>query len=91
MAIRIKNLTVQYQETLAIAGVSLDIEEGGFTGIIGPNGGGKTTLIKVILGLVQPVSGTVSIFGQSPRKARAKPGIWSAMFRSCLYWTAVFR
>ena len=45
--VRIQNLSVRYGETLALAGVSLHVEEGEYLGIIGPNGGGKTTLLKI--------------------------------------------
>jgi zinc transport system ATP-binding protein len=48
------------------------VEEEDFVGIIGPNGGGKTTLLKVILGLIQPERGHVSILGKSPERARKK-------------------
>ena len=50
--------------------VTLTIREHDFLGIIGPNGGGKTTLLKVILGLVSPDSGEVRVFGGDPVKNR---------------------
>jgi len=50
--------------------VTLSIREHDFLGIIGPNGGGKTTLLKVILGLVPPDSGEVRVFGGDPVKNR---------------------
>ena len=57
--VSLKNLTVRYDETVALEDVSLDIYPDDFLGIIGPNGGGKTTLVKAILGTV-PHSGEVS-------------------------------
>lgn len=63
LAVHIDNLSVYYGQTPAIAGVCLDVEDGEYLGIIGPNGGGKSTLLKAILGLVPPSSGTVQVFG----------------------------
>lgn len=54
----IRNLSVRYGETIALSGVDLDIYAQDFLGVIGPNGGGKTSLVKAILGLV-PYSGTI--------------------------------
>jgi len=56
--ISLKNVSVQYDETTALEDVSLDIYHDDFLGIIGPNGGGKTTLVKAILGIT-PHSGEV--------------------------------
>jgi zinc transport system ATP-binding protein len=67
--IEIKNLTVFYQRVCALSKVSLSVKEKEFLGIIGPNGGGKTTLLKTILGLIKPYSGKVRIFGELPTKA----------------------
>ena len=50
--VSLKNLTVKYDGTTALEGVSLDIFHDDFLGIIGPNGGGKTTLVKAILGAI---------------------------------------
>ena len=54
--------------------VSLTIESREFLGIIGPNGGGKTTLLKIMLGLLKPVRGTVLVFGRPPVEARNRIG-----------------
>lgn len=54
--------------------VRLTIEPRDFLGIIGPNGGGKTTLLKLILGLLQPQSGRVRVFGQPPAEVRTRIG-----------------
>ena len=56
--VSLKNVSVKYDETTALEGVSLDIYPTDFLGIIGPNGGGKTTLVKAILGTL-PHSGEV--------------------------------
>lgn len=63
-ALHIEGLTVRYGQTTALSNVCMDVEEGAFLGIIGPNGGGKTTLIKAILGLVPRESGTIEVFGK---------------------------
>lgn len=60
-ALRIDNLSVQYGATTALSGVCMNVAEGEYLGIIGPNGGGKSTLLKAILGLVPIASGTVRI------------------------------
>lgn len=60
-AIEIKNLSVHYGSVCALQNVNLIIENNEFVGIIGPNGGGKTTLIKVILGLLKHSGGNIKI------------------------------
>lgn len=62
-AVELNNVSVKYGNLEALKDVTLKVEEGSFLGIIGPNGGGKTTLLKVILGLVEPQEGDVKIFG----------------------------
>lgn len=74
IAVHIDNLSVYYGQTPAIAGVCLDVEAGEYLGIIGPNGGGKSTLLKAILGLVPPSSGTVQVFGNGSNTRRTAIG-----------------
>ena len=57
--VSLKNITVEYDSTTALEGASLDIYPDDFLGVIGPNGGGKTTLVKAILDTI-PHSGEVS-------------------------------
>jgi zinc transport system ATP-binding protein len=57
-----------------LEGVNLEIVAGDFASVIGPNGGGKTTLIKLIVGLLTPTTGKVRVLGQSPAKARPRIG-----------------
>ena len=54
--------------------VDLRVPPGDYLVVIGPNGGGKTTLLKLMLGLLEPTRGTVRVFGQSPRKAAHRIG-----------------
>lgn len=71
-AVELKDVSVKYGELNALKDINLEVEKGAFLGIIGPNGGGKTTLLKVILGLIEPLKGTVKIFGAPLRKAADK-------------------
>ena len=57
--IDIRHLTVGYDENIILTDVSLTIHDSDFIGVIGPNGGGKTTLLKAILGLLKPLHGEV--------------------------------
>lgn len=57
--ISIKNLTLGYDKEAVLENVNLKIFEQDFIGVIGPNGGGKTTLIKAILGLLKPMKGEI--------------------------------
>ena len=58
--VEIKNLSVSYGNEIALQGVNLEVRELDFLGMIGPNGGGKTSLIKALLGLVKPTEGQVN-------------------------------
>ena len=67
--IQLRNINFSYNGRKVLKDVSLDIMERDFLGIIGPNGGGKTTLLKIILGLLKPDSGEVKILPSSDNKA----------------------
>ena len=60
--IEIDKITAAYGNKTVLKDVSLTVWKDDFLGIIGPNGGGKTTLLKVILGLLQPVSGAIRFY-----------------------------
>ncbi|MCX6708952.1 MAG: ATP-binding cassette domain-containing protein, partial [Candidatus Woesearchaeota archaeon] len=53
-------------EIKALSNVSLEVKKGEIFGLLGPNGAGKTTLLNVILNLITPDEGKVTIFGQTP-------------------------
>jgi zinc transport system ATP-binding protein len=72
--ILLDDVWVQYNGVPVLEGVNLSVRERDFIGIIGPNGGGKTTLLKVLLGLEQPVHGRVRVLGKPPREARRSIG-----------------
>jgi zinc transport system ATP-binding protein len=74
IAVKIDNMSAGYDQEIVIENITCEIREGDFFGIIGPNGGGKSTLLRVILGLITPLKGTVSIFGHSPKNARIHMG-----------------
>ncbi|MCP4643918.1 MAG: metal ABC transporter ATP-binding protein [bacterium] len=63
-----------YGSRVALENVCLDVPAGDFISVIGPNGGGKTTLLKLILGLLKPAEGTVRVYGVPPRRARRRMG-----------------
>lgn len=63
-----KGLTKQYGRTLALNDVSFTLEEGHIVGLLGPNGSGKTTFIKLCNGLLTPSSGELRICGYAPGK-----------------------
>ena len=65
-----KNLCKQYGETAALDHLSLELAPGEIVGLLGPNGAGKTTAIHIILGLLTPSSGEISVFGLSPLERR---------------------
>jgi len=61
--IKIANLTKQYKNALAVKGINFEINKGKIMGLLGPNGCGKSTTIGMMLGLIKPTSGSVTING----------------------------
>ena len=66
--IEVNHVSFSYNGALVLSDVSLSIREKEFVAFIGPNGGGKTTLVKLLLGLLKPDCGTIKIMGQPPAK-----------------------
>jgi len=69
-AISIKNLYYKYYKKYVLENINLDIKKNEYVALIGPNGGGKTTLAKIILGFLKPTKGEVLILGKKPQLNR---------------------
>src|SRR5512132_3432520 len=67
----ISHLDFAYGQQLVLKHINLQIEAGTTLGLIGPNGGGKTTLMRLMLGLHRPTRGMVSVAGMKPAQAVA--------------------
>lgn len=72
----IAGLDFAYRDALVLKQVSLRVEAGTTIGLIGPNGGGKTTLIRLLLGLLDPTRGTIRVAGLTPREAVARGDVF---------------
>jgi zinc transport system ATP-binding protein len=68
--VEMKNVYFSYNSIQVLEDVNIAIHERDFLSIIGPNGGGKTTILKILCGLLRPQKGTVQIFGTTPARAR---------------------
>jgi len=74
IVIKVNNVSFGYEGPKVLSDVSLEIRRGEFIGVVGPNGGGKSTLLKLILGLLEPDTGTITVLGNSPKKGRSGIG-----------------
>ncbi|MEJ5365157.1 MAG: ATP-binding cassette domain-containing protein [Desulfosoma sp.] len=74
VAAALRRVTYAYNSHPVLEDVDLTIYTGDFTAVIGPNGGGKTTLLKLLLGLLKPRTGTVTLFGEEPAKTAHRVG-----------------
>lgn len=73
--ITLSNLSFSYNtQTPILQGISLEIKEGEFIALFGPNGGGKTTFLKLLLGFLSPQQGKLALFSSTPQEAREKIG-----------------
>ena len=78
-------LKKKYGEVVAVDGVSWSVPQGSVFGLLGPNGAGKTTMIGMLLGLIKPDSGTISLFGDSGPPERSLPKIGAIMETPAFY------
>jgi ABC-2 type transport system ATP-binding protein len=69
-AIRTDNLTKRYSRVAALDGVKLEVQEGAVYALVGQNGAGKTTAIKILMNLISATSGTADVLGMDSRKIR---------------------
>lgn len=65
IAVSLQNVNVKFGTHSALKNINFMLNEGNFLSIVGPNGGGKSTLIKIILGLTKPSEGKVEIYGEN--------------------------
>src|SRR5918997_2936425 len=82
-ALRAEDVAKRYGRVQALAGVSLEVQQGELVGLLGPNGAGKSTLVKIACGLIRPTRGRAEICGApagSP-PARAALGYLAELFR----------
>src|SRR5689334_3299821 len=61
-----KHVSFGYRDVLVLDDISFSVSEGEYIGIIGPNGGGKTTLLKLIMGFLKPSSGEITVLDKAP-------------------------
>lgn len=71
-ALSVQALRKNYGETVAVAGLSFEVQPNEIVGLLGPNGAGKTTTINMILGVLQPTEGSISINGIDLAKSRSR-------------------
>lgn len=104
--IDLKDVWVSYGNVPVLEAVDLVVEDRDFLAIIGPNGGGKSTLLKVILGLIKPDRGSVKLLGEDPKRTRKYAGyvpqyissnlefpinVWEVVLMGCLGHKGPFR
>lgn len=70
--LRVTNLAKRYGQVIAVEGVSFEVRPGEILGLLGPNGAGKTTTINIVLGVLEPSSGTVAIEGLDLARHRSQ-------------------
>ncbi|HIP49853.1 MAG TPA: metal ABC transporter ATP-binding protein [Candidatus Pacebacteria bacterium] len=72
IAISVSHVSLSYGSQQILYDVNIDIPKHAIMAVIGPNGSGKTTFIKILLGLIEPNKGNVKVFGAEPKKARSR-------------------
>src|SRR5690625_7633918 len=73
--VTMNNISYAYEQKLVLNNVNFEIPLGSFMRLVGPNGGGKTTLIKLLLGLLKPDAGAIQLFGQPIEKDKQRKKI----------------
>ncbi len=73
-AISVDGVSYAYGEIPVLEEVDLEVAVGDFLGLVGPNGGGKSTLLKLVLGLLTPTAGRITVLGKSPLEGRHRIG-----------------
>lgn len=73
-AIDIRQVWFSYGGLTVLQDISLQVPDHEFLGVVGPNAGGKSTLLKIMLGLLEPSSGEIRVFGKPPRRSRKQVG-----------------
>ena len=71
-AVRLSGVTKQFGKHTAVSGLDLEVPKGVVCGLLGPNGSGKTTTIRMIMGILIPDSGTVDLLGHDPSDTRRR-------------------
>src|SRR3989344_5706700 len=66
--IKLDNVTKMYGKSLGISDISLEVEKGAVFGFLGPNGAGKSTTINMLVDLIRPTNGRISVFGLDSKK-----------------------
>ena len=72
--VQLDSIDFDYGGPPVLEGVSLEVYAEEFLGIVGPNGGGKTTLLEIMMGLLKPTHGSVQVFGDRPTVSRCRIG-----------------
>src|SRR5260221_5687140 len=70
--VEVQHLRKEFDGTVAVADVSFEAQRGEIVGVLGANGAGKTTTIQILLGLIKPTSGTVTVFGKDLERHRVE-------------------
>lgn len=85
--LEVRDLSISYGEVVALQDVSLRVESGRVTGLVGMNGSGKSTLFKAVMGMLRPLRGQVLVEGMSPAAARRRGVIGYVPQNEDVDWT----
>jgi len=72
--VSLREVSVNFGTIPVLEDINLSIKQNDFLAVIGPNGGGKTTLLKILLGLIKPDKGRIKVFGKGPEEGRRSIG-----------------